>query len=347
MEEALACPLLSELPKTEARERAAHPFFNEMNDDPMPTPSITSSSPHANPTAATDTPTPAAAATATPSPKPLKGVRSSTVQQAGQGDVTLPIQEALSFFEHLEQLNALASANAPSTAALLNEANPWAAQQAWQASNAASTQVQVLPPSTAAEASPPHLYPSGVEALSTPARTEDSTVAHTQKTKAPTEPPKPLPAHLLQAQAPFWQQLLRHEALNERLGHGTGQGEQAQRQPNATTLEAATPAKSGLSARMVQWLEHSGRKGQPIRVTVDETLSLVLRISQGKVRAEFISAQGQHMAGLQAQVSALYQQLQQQKLPVANFIARSERREEGEARQQQHANQNEQPSSQQ
>jgi hypothetical protein len=266
---------------------------------------------------------------------------------AAAAESSLSIQEALSFFEHLEQLNALASANAPSTAALLSEANPWATQQAWLASNAASTQVQVLAaPLKEGNDAVAALYPSGVEALGTPqspAQRNEEVSTPTPQTKATAEATKPLPAHLLQAQAPFWQQLLRHEALNDRLGHGAGQGGEAQRQPNSPQpLEATPPAKGGLSARMVQWLEHSGRKGQPIRVTVDETLSLVLRISQGKVRAEFISAQGQHMAGLQAQVSALYQQLQQQKLPVASFSARSERREETEARQQPHGGQDQQ-----
>jgi len=82
-----------------------------------------------------------------------------------------------------------------------------------------------------------------------------------------------------------------------------------------------------LSAQLERWLNSSLNTGAPIRIHVDKTMSLVLRLKQGQVHADFLQQQGEANAAaklgqLQTQLDELKQRLANQRLPVGQSTAK-------------------------
>ena len=101
-----------------------------------------------------------------------------------------------------------------------------------------------------------------------------------------------------------------------------------------------------LSAQLERWLNGSLHTGAPVRIHIDKTMSLVLRLKQGQVHADFLQQQGQadsaaKLGQLQTQLDELKQRLANQRLPVGQFVAKGHRGGQGQHQPppQQHAQQ--------
>lgn len=92
-----------------------------------------------------------------------------------------------------------------------------------------------------------------------------------------------------------------------------------------------------LSQKMTALLQESMRSGRPVRVSLEDASSLVLRIRQGKVSAEFLPATAAQAALWQASLTELKTRLSQQNLPVEALWVRPDSSQNKPNRQQQEA----------
>lgn len=96
-----------------------------------------------------------------------------------------------------------------------------------------------------------------------------------------------------------------------------------------------------LSAQLERWLNGSLHTGAPVRIHLDKTMSLVLRLKQGQVHADFLQQQGQadsaaKLGQLQTQLDELKQRLANQRLPVGQLSAKGHRGGQGQHQPPQH-----------
>lgn len=96
---------------------------------------------------------------------------------------------------------------------------------------------------------------------------------------------------------------------------------------NANSTIADNSRMLMLQEKWTNLMQKAQQLGRPIRVDLDEQLSLLLRIRQGKVSAEWVAngtqAQGK-LAALAAQVQALKQRMQEADLPVEDLHVRQD-----------------------
>jgi hypothetical protein len=99
-----------------------------------------------------------------------------------------------------------------------------------------------------------------------------------------------------------------------------------------------------LSDGLSDMIKHGYKTGQPIRLELDANSSLVLRIRNGQVSAEFVAAdQGTAMA-MQNELNDLRQKMAARNLPVGVIESRYKGQPENENNQQNKSSQSEQPS---